>query len=70
MIQVEILYVLIGLIIGIFIVYITTSNPKIILKYPTLDNYRNTTYVDENGQCYKYDAISIDCKNKKNQVKL
>lgn len=66
MIKVEIFYIILGLAIGIFIVYIITPPPKVIIKYPTLNNIHDTTYIDENGQCYKYYAVEMDCPNKKN----
>jgi hypothetical protein len=61
MLKVEIFYILLGLFIGLFVIYITTPAPKVILKYPTLDNIQNTTFIDENGQCYKYYAQEIPC---------
>lgn len=62
MIKVEIFFILLGLCLGLFIVYIITPPPRIILKYPTIDNIQNTTYIDENGQCYKYFATEVPCK--------
>lgn len=62
MLKVEIFYIILGLFLGFFIVYITTPAPKIVLKYPTIENVHNTTYIDENGQCYKYYAKEIQCQ--------
>ena len=62
--QVDILYILIGLCVGIFLVYITKSAPKIIYKYPTLENINNTTFVDDNNVCYRYYATEIPCPDK------
>ncbi len=61
MVKIEIFYIFLGLFLGFFIVYITAPKPKIVLKYPTLDNIQNTTYIDENGLCYKYYAREIPC---------
>ena len=61
MIKVDILFILLGLFIGFFIVYVTTPKPKIVIKYPTIDNINDTTYVDKNGTCYKYYAKEIPC---------
>lgn len=63
MIKVEIFYIILGLFLGFFIIYITAPPPKIILKYPTIENIQNTTYVDESGQCYRYYAIEVSCPN-------
>ena len=56
-------YVLLGLFLGFLIVYLTAPAPKIVIKYPTIETIGNTTYVDENGQCYKYYAREIACPN-------
>lgn len=56
-------YVLLGLLLGFLIVYFTSPKPKVIVKYPTIDNIGNTTYVDEKGNCYKYYAKEITCPN-------
>lgn len=66
MIKVEVFYIALGLFIGLFIVYVTTPPPKVILKYPTLDNIQTTTYIDENNQCYKYYAVEIPCPTTRN----
>jgi len=60
--KIEIFFIIFGLCLGFFITYITSSPPKIILKYPTIENIQNTTYVDENGLCYKYFAMEVPCK--------
>jgi len=61
MIHIDFFYLFLGLFVGLFIVYTTTAPPKIILKYPTVDNIDNTTYVDDVGKCYKYYAEQINC---------
>lgn len=61
MAKVEIFYIFVGLFLGLFLVYIITPPPRVILKYPTLENIQNTTYVDETGQCYRYYAKEIPC---------
>ena len=59
--KIEIFYIILGLALGFFIIYLTSSPPKIVLKYPTIENITNTTYIDENGQCYKYYAQEVPC---------
>ncbi len=61
MVIIVIILVIIGLIIGFSTIYFTASKSKIIVKYPTLDNIKDTTYIDENGQCYKYYAKEVAC---------
>lgn len=60
-IRVELLFIIIGFLLGLFIIHLTTPPPKIVIKYPTIDNIEHTTYVDENGQCYRYIAKEIKC---------
>jgi len=62
--KVELFFILLGLFLGFFIVYMITPPPKVILKYPTIENIQNTTYIDEKGQCYKYYAVEVPCKSK------
>ena len=47
-IKIELL--LISIIIGIFIMYIFSPKPQIILKYPNEKNI----YIDNNNVCYKH----------------
>ena len=61
MLQIEILYIILGLLLGVFFVYTTSPCPEMIIKYPTIDNIQNTRYVDENGTCYKYLAREVSC---------
>ena len=35
------------------------SNNKLII--PTLENYENLSFIDENKVCYKYSKIKVEC---------
>lgn len=63
MIKVDIFYFFISLFIGFFLVYITSPKPQVIVKYPTVKNAGKILYEDDNGVCYKYRAVEVDCKN-------
>jgi hypothetical protein len=65
MIKINLYYFFISLCVGFFLVYITVPKPKVIIKYPNLDNYNDLTYVDDSGVCYKYKPVEVDC-NKQN----
>lgn len=54
-------YLILGFVVGIFLVYITQSKPKIVIKYPTPDNVGKVTYTDNSGTCYKYKAEKTEC---------
>ena len=68
MLKIDIFYIILGLFLGFFIIYITTPAPKVILKYPTIDNIQNTTYVDSKGNCYKYYAKEIACNTNRANI--
>jgi len=59
--KIDIFFLLLGLFVGFFLVYVSSPSPKIILKYPTLENINSTTYVDESGKCYRYFAKETTC---------
>ena len=44
----------VSLAIGLFIVYISTPVPEVIIMYPTPQNVENVTYQDINQVCYRY----------------
>lgn len=62
--KISVFYIFVGLFIGMFIVYVTSTPTEISYKYPTLDNISNTIFVDTNNVCYKYYAKEINCDNK------
>lgn len=62
--KIELLYVLVGLIVGLMITYFTSGPPKVILKYPNPENTENTKYIDQNGVCYRYRAEKTSCDMK------
>ena len=45
--------------IGIFLAYILNPNPTIVHKYPTPDNSKDITYVDDESVCYKYQTEEV-----------
>ena len=48
--------------VGILIVYLTTPQPEIIIKYPSINNAHRTLYKD-NKQCYNFIPRQVECKN-------
>ena len=47
--------------IGMFMVYITTPLPEIIIKYPTPSNAGKIIYKDNADTCYVYDSKETVC---------
>lgn len=54
--------------IGIFIVYISTPDPKIIIKYPSPSG--TNIYKDNADMCYKYLANEVKCDNTAEKMKI
>ncbi len=65
MLNLNLYYFFIAFFLGLFIIYVTSPLPKVIIKYPTLENANNTTYIDNNNVCYKYSPKEIKCPSKK-----
>ena len=57
----DILAFIIGVSIGIFVLYIYKPPPNIIIKHPTPENVDNTIYRNKDGGCYKYKAKEVPC---------
>lgn len=58
--NINVLYVFLGFIIGILVIIIF-SQPKLIFKYPNLNSSKK--YVDEDGTCYVYKPNKIPCSD-------
>ena len=55
---------------GMLIIYTTTPQPEIIIKYPTPENSGKIIYKDDAGVCYKYRAEEIECPKDKSKIKI
>jgi hypothetical protein len=58
----ELLYFIIGLLIGAIILYTYTPDKKEVVKYPLPDNVAKLVYKDQNGTCYKFKAKEVNCE--------
>lgn len=65
----NIIIFLLSLFIGIIYIYITSSKPTIITKYPTPFNIDKITYIDEEGIYYKYKLKEVECPEDKTLIK-
>jgi hypothetical protein len=59
---------LVALCVGLFFCYVTTPTPKIVVKYPTLNNTGMVTYIDNDSNCYQYKAHKVNCPKDKSQI--
>lgn len=55
--------------VGMFVVYITTPPPNVVLKFPSPYNAGKVTYSDKAGTCYKYTAHDVTCPYDKSTIK-
>ena len=61
MIKINLFVFALSLFVGLFLVYVTSPKPRIILKYPNLKNVNNLNFVDENNNCVKLSAKEVAC---------
>ena len=54
--------------IGVFLSYIFTPEPKIVIQYPTPENAGKITYMDDAGVCYRYKALPVGCPEDKTKI--
>jgi hypothetical protein len=55
-------YFLISLAVGMFLVYVTTPPPEVIIEYPTPENAGKVIYKEDNNLgCYTYMAKKVSC---------
>lgn len=60
---------ILSLSIGLFYVYISVPNPKIIYVYPTPDNLRNFQFKDRADNCFSFKAKEVPCDKANGAVK-
>lgn len=54
------IYFLLAFALGLVICYVLEPRKNIILKFPSPVNAGKVTYVDKQGQCYKYNVEKLD----------
>jgi hypothetical protein len=64
--QILLEYFLLGVFIASIILYFTYPDPKVIIKYPSLDDSVSDLYVDDNNICYRYHKKEVKCNAKNN----
>ena len=59
---------LISLAIGLFIVYITIPDGRIIYVYPTHENINKLQYKDTAGICFSIEEMEVTCPANENEI--
>ena len=57
-----------SLFLGIFFAYITGPQQQIILVYPTPENKDKLIYKDKSDNCYRYEAMEVQCPKDKKKI--
>jgi hypothetical protein len=60
---------IIGIIIGIIVVFCIKPTKNIVHKYPTPETADRLVYKDKNGVCYKYAVKNADCDKNESRLK-
>jgi len=48
---------------GVFYVYASSPQPRLVIKYPTPYNANTILYQNNDNICYKYNAEEVTCTN-------
>lgn len=67
--KIDPLYFFLALGIGLFIVYVFTPPPTIILKFPSPFNAGKIVYKDKSDACYVYAAAATECPSDATKIK-
>jgi len=63
-------YFLVSLFVGLFLVYIITPTPELIIKYPTPDNAKELVFEDDSKNCYKFETKEVPCTNDAQEIPI
>lgn len=67
---ISLLWFILALCFGIFLTYISTPPPKVVIKYPTPDNVKKIVYRDTADTCYKYKAKQVQCPKDSSKIEF
>ncbi len=59
---------LVGISIGLVILYVYKPPPVVVVKHPTPENVDKVIYQDDDRNCYKYQAKEVKCPVNMNLV--
>ena len=61
---------IVGIVVGIFVVFYYKPSPLIVHEYPHPENVQDRVYKDNNNVCYKYDSKEVDCDKNEESLKV
>lgn len=65
---IDLKYFLVSLAIGIFFVYISEPEPKVVVIYPTKDTERQFQFKDNVGNCFEMKRVEAQCTNDAHEI--
>ena len=65
--KINIFVFLISFTFGLFLVYITTPKPTVIIKYPTPE-HSDIIFHDDGDNCYKFNITEINCPTDNSKI--
>jgi len=66
--KINLFYFLLSLCFGLFLCYITSPIPDIIIKYPTPENSEKEIYKDNADNCFRFKSIEVKCPIQKKKI--
>ncbi len=60
--HIKIMYLLLGIAIGIIAQLVVVPEKKVVVKYPEPSKADAMIFRDSNGTCFKFTAPEVDCK--------
>ena len=66
--HINVLYVLLGIAIGIMAQFVIVPERKVIIKYPEPGKTDKMTFRDSNGTCFKFTSTEVDCASNEGEL--
>jgi hypothetical protein len=67
--NINLFYFVLSFSVGMLFIYITTPEPRVVLKFPSPYNAGDVTYRDKSNSCYRYKADKTSCPMDKSVIK-
>ena len=67
--KIDPLVFLLSLCVGLFLTYIFSPTPDVIIKYPTPENTNKLIFKDNADNCYKFTSNQVTCPSDISKIK-
>lgn len=65
---IEPVYFITALAVGLFLCYLITPTPDVVVKYPTPENAGSIVYKDDADNCFKFTSKEVSCPADKKTI--